>query len=222
MIGGSLRITICTVCPQDFTSFAHTHVVQRAQSLGLLDLVVSDIRRFAGGSFRHIDDSPYGGGTGMILRLAPMLDCMDAAGTGRRILLSPAGRRYDRNAAHRLSREDSLIFLCGHYEGVDARVCAHVDEEISLGDFVLTSGELAAQVICDSIIRLLPGVVRDTATESFEGPEGLPEYPQYTRPAEYQGMRVPEVILSGNDAAIAAWRREQLLLLFERMKKERS
>jgi tRNA (guanine37-N1)-methyltransferase len=208
-----MNITICTLAPQDLASFARSHVVDRAQKLGLLDLRILDMRDYAGGSFRHMDDSPYGGGPGMILRLPPMVKALEAVGEGHRILLSPTGRRFDRHAAHRLAGEGSLVFLCGHYEGVDARVGDYVDEELSLGDFILTGGEAAVVPICDAIIRLLPGVVKDTVGESFEGPEGLPEYPQYTRPAVYEGKAVPPVLLSGNDAAIAAWRRDQQIRL---------
>jgi tRNA (guanine37-N1)-methyltransferase len=204
-------ITILTICPELFGSFLDSHVIKRAASLEQLKVHIMDIRNFAGGSFRHVDDSPYGGGSGMILRAGPVLDALAAAGKGHCAALIPTGKKYTQADARRLSALDHLILVCGHYEGMDARIYGHADELISIGDYVITGGELAAMVVTDSIARLLPGVVKDTVNESF-GTDGQPEGPQYTRPADLRGEKVPEVLLSGNHEAIAAWRKEQALL----------
>ena len=222
-----LKISILTICPAYFESFLSSHVVERADGLGLAGVEIIDIREFAGGSFRHVDDSPYGGGRGMILRAQPILDAVKAikkraenegGHEPRTLLLSPKGSRYDQKTAWKLSREEHLIFICGHYEGVDARVETVADEMLSLGDFVLSGGEPAACAIADSILRLLPGNLREGSTgeESFE--DGMLEYPQYTRPETVEGMRVPEVLLSGNHEAIASWRRQQALDLTNKLR----
>lgn len=206
-----MKITILTICPELFGSFLESHVIRRASGLGELCIRIIDIRDYAGGSFRHVDDSPFGGGSGMILRAGPVLDALAAAGSGHSAVLAPAGKRYTQVDARRLASEDHLILVCGHYEGLDARIYGHADELISIGDYVLTGGEIAAMVVADSVARLLPGVVKDTADESF-AENGLLEYPQYTRPADFRGEKVPDVLLSGNHAAIGQWRREQSLI----------
>ena len=218
-----LKISILTICPDYFGDFLKSHVVDRAVKLALVKVEVVDIRAFAGGSFRHVDDSPYGGGRGMILRAQPVLDALKKvkAGSEKRnhtILLSPKGARYEQKTARRLLEEEHLIFICGHYEGIDARAETAADEMISLGDFVLSGGEPAAIVIVDSILRLLPGNLREGSAdeESFEN--GLLEYPQYTRPEVVEGMSVPEVLLSGNHEAIRDFRRQQALDLTRRLR----
>ena len=223
-----MKITILTMFPQMFDSFREGPVVQRAIRKGSLELSVVDIKEFAPGSFRHIDDSPFGGGAGMVMRCQPVLDALrsvrgsavsGSAESGSAVssrstivaALSPAGRQFTQKQAHRLSELDHLILICGHYEGMDERIYRHVDEEISIGDYVLTGGEIAAMAVSDAVIRLLPGALRSESTseESFEN--GLLEYPQYTQPAVYEGEAVPEVLLSGNHARIRRWRLKESL-----------
>ena len=214
--------------PDLFGDFLRGPVIARAVRNGALLVEMVDIRDYAPGSFRHIDDSPFGGGAGMVLRCQPVLDALkkcrgkeaDPSEPGetdprriRTVILSPAGKPYTQEKAHELSSLDHLILICGHYEGLDARIYPHADEQISIGDYVLTGGELAAQVILDSVARLLPGSLRPASTqeESFEN--GLLEYPQYTQPAVYEGEAVPEVLRSGDHERIRKWRLQQALLL---------
>ena len=213
-----MKITILTMFPQMFDSFREGPVVQRAIRKGSLELSIIDIKEFAPGSFRHIDDSPFGGGAGMVMRCQPVLDALRSVrGSAESFqntivaALSPAGRQFTQKQAHRLSELDHLILICGHYEGMDERIYRHVDEEISIGDYVLTGGEIAAMAVSDAVIRLLPGALRSESTseESFEN--GLLEYPQYTQPAVCEGEAVPEVLLSGNHARIRCWRLKESL-----------
>jgi tRNA (guanine37-N1)-methyltransferase len=213
-----MKITILTMFPKLFDSFREGPVVQRAIRKGSLELSVVDIKEFAPGSFRHIDDSPFGGGAGMVMRCQPVLDALrsvrESAESFQNTIvaaLSPAGRQFTQKQAHRFSELDHLILICGHYEGMDERIYRHVDEEISIGDYVLTGGEIAAMAVSDAVIRLLPGALRSESTseESFEN--GLLEYPQYTQPAVYEGEAVPEVLTSGNHARIRRWRLKESL-----------
>lgn len=206
-----MRIDVVTLFPELVSVPMGLSIMGRAQKKGLLDLRVHDLRDQGLGKHRHVDDTPYGGGQGMVIRPEPVFETLDRLDTpeARVIHLSPAGRRFDQTLAHRLSAESHLIFLSGHYEGVDHRVIEHwVDEEISLGDYVLTNGAIAAVVVMDAIVRLLPGALGDemSAVEESFGPSGLLEAPQYTKPAEYRGLPVPEVLLGGNHAKIAEWR----------------
>ncbi len=209
-----MRISVLTLFPESFSSFMHTPITKRAMDKGNLDFETVDIKDFADGSFRAIDDSPYGGGPGMILRVDVIAKALESVRTAdsHTILLSPRGRTYNQAKAHELKEKRHLVFICGHYEGVDERVSDLVDEEISIGDFILTGGEPAAMVICDSIVRLLKGSIRDSSTteESFE--TGLLEYPQYTHPLRFLDKVVPEVLLSGNDKEIASWRMKQAII----------
>lgn len=206
-----MKISILTICPEQFGDFQKTPLIARAAAAGLLELEVIDIRDYAPGSFRHVDDSPYGGGAGMILRCQPVLDALEAVRTpkSRVIILAPIGKPYKQADAHRLAKEEHLVLICGHFEGMDARIYPHADELLSIGDYILTGGELPAMVICDSVLRLVQGTMKKESTmeESFE--EGLLEYPQYTRPADYNGQKVPEILLSGDHEAIRKWRREE-------------
>lgn len=201
--------------PEMFNDFLASPVVARGIRKNVLEVEIVDIRQFADGSYRHIDDSPYGGGAGMIMRFPPILDALDSVRTKEShvILLAPAGETYTQKKAHVYAGLQHLIIICGHYEGIDARVYDHVDELISIGDYVITGGELAAEVITDSIARLLKGTIRDASVveESYEN--GLLEYPQYTRPVEYKGERVPHILLSGDHEKIRLWRLEQSLRL---------
>ena len=208
-----MRIDILTIFPDLFDSFLQSPVLARCTKRGYLQVNIIDIRQYAGGSFRHIDDSPFGGGAGMILRAAPILKAMEQNGcfAGYKILLTPKGTPYTQTAAKALAGHDHIVLLCGHYEGVDHRVEKYFDSQVSIGDFVLTGGELAAQVITDSVVRLLPGAIRAGATETESFEDGLLEYPQYTQPADLNGDKVPEVLRSGNRQKINDWRRGQSL-----------
>ena len=214
-----MTISVLTIMPELFGSFLQAPVIARAIRNGVLEVKIIDIREYAPGSFRHIDDSPFGGGAGMVMRCQPVLDALRACNNKERtVILSPAGKPYTQKKAHELSSAGHLVLICGHYEGMDARIYPHADEQISIGDYVLTGGEIAAQVIIDSIARLLPGSLRDESTqeESFEN--GLLEYPQYTQPAVYEGEAVPDVLRSGDHEKIRKWRLQQSLLLTRRMR----
>ncbi len=192
-------------------------IVGKAIEKQLLDVEVTDFRDYTTNKQRHVDDAPYGGGAGMLLQAQPIYDALDAIaakndGLGKVILLDPAGRKFDQKVAEELSQEKHLTFICGHYEGYDERIRERVTDEISLGDFVLTGGELGAMVVIDATVRLLPDVLgnRESALgDSFS--MGLLEYPQYTRPADFRGMKVPEVLTSGNHQKIAEWRNKEAL-----------
>lgn len=207
-----MKITILTIFPGLFDSFLASPVLQRAVKKGVLEIEVVDIKDYSPGSFRHIDDSPFGGGPGMVMRCQPVLDALRAVKkelpdrASVTAALSPAGAVFSQKTAHRYAGLDHLILICGHYEGMDERIFRHVDEEVSIGDFILTGGELAAMAVADAVIRLLPGAIRaeSTGEESFEN--GLLEYPQYTQPAVYDGESVPDVLLSGNHEKIRKWR----------------
>jgi tRNA (guanine37-N1)-methyltransferase len=199
-----------------FTGPMDVSIVQRARKNGLLDLRVHNLRDYTHDNYKTVDDRPFGGGPGMVLKPEPIFEAVQAlAGEGTRvILMSPAGRLFDQNAAQELARQETLLLICGAYEGVDERVGQELaDDELSIGDYVLTNGSLAAMVLIDAVTRLLPGALGDEQSsldESFS--QGLLEYPHYTRPAEFRGLKVPPVLLSGNHAEIEKWRREQAVL----------
>ena len=215
-----IRISILTICPEQFGDFRSTPIIQRSMEKGLLALDVIDIRDKADGCFRKVDDSPYGGGPGMILRCQPVIDTLEEVRTkdSHVVVLSPSGKPYTQQDAHRFSAEKHLILICGHFEGMDARIYSYADELLSIGDYVLTGGELAAMVITDSVMRLVKGSMKEESIieESFE--DGLLEYPQYTRPADFRGKKVPDVLLSGNHAAIRKWRESEALRITKDMR----
>ncbi len=211
-----MRIDILTIFPGIFESPLRESLLGKAIAAGVLDVRVHDIREHGIGRHRQVDDEAYGGGPGMVMRPEPIFAAVEALGPGdkRVILLSPAGRRLDQALVRELATEPWLVLICGRYEGVDERVVEGLPaEELSIGDYVLSGGELPALVVLEAVSRLVPGVIgREESHErdSF-GPEGLLDHPHYTRPAEFRGMRVPEVLLSGNHAAIERWRREAAL-----------
>ena len=211
-----MRIDILTLFPEMFDGVMSASMLGRAQAGGLIDIRVHNIRDYTDNKHRKADDYPFGGGAGLIMMAQPIYDCMDAVLEGqkaRRILLTPRGKTLNQNIAKKLSSEERLVLLCGHYEGVDERVMEIIDDEISIGDYVLTGGELPAMVLVDCVSRLIPGVLgseESAADESFS--ENLLEYPQYTRPANFRGMEVPEILLNGHHAKILAWRGEQAQL----------
>lgn len=211
----SVRIDILTLFPDLIRSALDHSIIKRAQASALVDIRSRDLRDWTHDKRRTVDDAPYGGGAGMVLKPEPVFEAVEAlrgesSAEARVVLLTPQGSRYDQRVARRLAQTIShLILICGHYEGFDERIREHlVDEEISIGDYVLTGGELAALVIVDSIVRLLPGALgnsESTEGESFE--DDLLEYPQYTRPAVFRGWSVPDVLVSGHHAEVAKWRR---------------
>ena len=200
-----------------FDSVFSVSILGRAREQGLLDIRFTDIRSFSAAKHKNTDDYPFGGGAGMVMTAQPILDAMAAASAAlpgaRRIYLGPRGRKLTTALARELAAEDSLILLCGHYEGVDQRALDEcVDEEISIGDYILTGGELAAMVLTDCVARFIPGVLGSAESpeeESFS--DGLLEYPQYTRPRDLDGRTVPDVLLNGDHAKIRAWRRRESL-----------
>ncbi len=200
-----------TLFPELITVPMNTSIMGRAQQRRLVEVRVHDLRDCGLGKHRQVDDTPCGGGPGMVLRPEPLFEMFEKidAPEARIVYLSPAGKPFTQSAAARLAGEGHLIFLCGHYEGVDQRVIdTWVDEEISLGDYVLTNGAIAAAVVMDAIVRLLPGVLGDdqsSVDESF-GPSGLLEAPHYTKPGEYRGLKVPDVLLGGHHGKVAEWR----------------
>ncbi len=209
-----MRIDVVTLFPSMFDGPFSESIVGRASEAGLIDVRVIDLRKYALDRHRVTDDEPYGGGPGMVMKPEPFFNAMEdlSSESSHVILTCPQGEEYRQETAVGLSRKEHIIILCGHYEGVDERVRQVVDQEVSLGDFVLTGGEIAAMAVVDSVVRLVPGVLGHEASayqDSFV--EGLLEGPQYTRPREFRGYEVPEVLLSGNHEAIRRWRRKECL-----------
>lgn len=210
-----MRIDVVTGFPKLLEGPLNESILRRAQDKGLAAILVHDLREYTSDRHKTIDDTPFGGGAGMILKPEPVFACIESLKRERQydevIYLTADGEPYTQAAANRLSLAGNLLFLCGHYKGIDERIrTSLVTRELSIGDYVLTGGELAALVVIDSLVRLLPGVLNDGESlldDSFQ--EGLLGAPQYTRPAEFRGMKVPDVLLSGNHAQIAAWRAEQ-------------
>ncbi|MDQ2830149.1 MAG: tRNA (guanosine(37)-N1)-methyltransferase TrmD [Chloroflexota bacterium] len=210
-----MHIDILTLFPTVFESpFAHG-VVGRAVARGLLTVAPLDIRLFATDKHHSVDDYPYGGGAGMVMMPGPIFDAvasLDLPQGTPVVLMTPQGRPFSQQAAYELAAHKRLVLLCGHYEGVDERVRAHLaTDEISIGDYVLSGGEIPAMVVTDAVTRLLPGAMDEESGREESHAAGLLEYPQYTRPASYQGLDAPPILLSGNHGAVAAWRREQTL-----------
>jgi tRNA (guanine37-N1)-methyltransferase len=215
-----MRADVVTLFPEIFDGFLGGSFVGRAREAGKLDVRFRSPRDFGLGKHRSVDDTPYGGGSGMVMRVDVIVACMesldaDAPGgqRARRVLLTPQGQPFGQAKARELATTGAIMLVCGRYEGFDERIRSHVDEEVSLGDFVMTGGEVAAMAVMEACIRLLPGVLGNESStrEESHSPEsqGLLEYPHYTRPAEFRGQAIPEALLSGNHALIERWRREQ-------------
>lgn len=211
-----MNIHVLSLFPEMFEGVFNASILKKAQEKEAVTLAVSDIRNFSDNRHKQVDDYPYGGGAGMVLKPEPMFQAVEAITAGRKpriILMCPQGERFTQKKAEELAQEEELVFLCGHYEGYDERIREHlVTDEISIGDFVLTGGELPAMTVIDAIVRLLPGVLGKEDShiqDSFS--TGLLEHPHYTRPADFRGMKVPEVLTSGNHAKIDEWREEQSL-----------
>ena len=210
-----MRIDVLTLFPDMFRGPFSESMLKRAQENGLLEIALHDIRAWADNKHSKADDYPFGGGAGLVMMAQPIFDAVAAVDPdheARRILLTPRGRLLTTERARTLAKHPRLLLLCGHYEGVDERVMALMDEEISIGDYILTGGELPAMVLVDAVSRFVPGVLGSgESAEEASFSRSLLEYPQYTRPAEFRGMAVPEVLLSGHGANIAAWRQAQAL-----------
>lgn len=207
-----MRFETLSVFPEVFAPYLDASIMGRAQRAGILDFAARDLRDWTHDRHRTVDDAPFGGGQGMLMKPAPIFEAVEAlSAEGPRphvVFFSPCGRRYDQSCAEALSHEERVLLVCGRYEGMDERAYELADDVFSLGDYVLTGGELAAMVVIDSVVRLLPGALGDAMSakdESFS--DGLLEYAQYTRPASYRGMDVPEVLLGGDHAKVDAWRR---------------
>lgn len=220
-----MRIDVLTLFPEMFVSPLNSSIIKRAKDKGLVEIVITNIRDFAANSYKKVDDKPYGGGAGMVMMAQPVFDCLEYVENltkekGRAVLLTPQGEKFGQRKAAEISKEKRLILIAGRYEGFDERIRTGLGaEQISIGDYVLSGGELAAMVIVDAVVRLQPGVLGDEDSakdDSFS--DGLLEYPQYTRPESFRNMNVPDVLLSGNHGEIAKWRQEKSL---ERTKKNR-
>ena len=208
-----MKIDVLTLFPAMFAGPLDESIIMRARKKGLLDLQVHDLRQWTHDRHKTVDDRPFGGGPGMLMKPEPIFEAVESLRREKTkvILLSPGGRKFDQQIARELAEQKDLLLITGHYEGFDERVrLALADDELSIGDYVLTNGALPAMVVIDAVTRLLPGVLGDDESsrdESFS--HGLLEYPQYTRPAEFRGMKAPDVLVSGNHAEIEKWRREQ-------------
>jgi len=216
-----MRVDILTLFPEMFQSPLACSMIKRAQEAHVVEIALANIRDFAQDKYRKVDDKPYGGGPGMVMMPGPVFDCFEhvqklSPQKGRVILLTPQGQKFDQKKAAELSKENRLILISGKYEGFDERIRISLEaEQISIGDYVLSGGELAAMVIIDAVVRLLPGVLGDEDSakdDSFsESAGGGLEYPQYTRPEVFRGLKVPDILLSGDHKKIADWRRQQAL-----------
>jgi tRNA (guanine37-N1)-methyltransferase len=210
-----MKIDIVTLFPEICRAPLDESIMKRAQKNGIVDLYIHNLRDWTKDKHHVADDAPFGGGQGMVMKPEPIFAAVEELRnqTSKVVLTSPAGRRFDQQMAAQLSGESHLIIICGHYEGVDHRVIEHlIDHEISIGDYVLTNGAIAAVVLVDAVVRLMPGVLgheQSAVDDSFN--RGLLEAPQYTRPAEFRGWKVPEILLSGNHAEIERWRKEQAI-----------
>ena len=213
-----MRFDVISVIPEVFSPYLDASIMGRAQRFGVMEFHAHDLRDWTHDRHRTVDDAPFGGGQGMLMKPEPIFEAVEAVSSqGDRphvVFFSPCGARFDQRAAERLSHERRILFVCGRYEGMDERAYELADEVISLGDYVLTGGELAALVVMDAVTRLLPGALGDEMSaedESFSAGSGLLEYAQYTRPSSFRGMGVPEVLLSGDHARVDAWRRQSAI-----------
>ena len=221
-----MRIDILTAVPDVFTGPLQSSIIKRAQDKGKVEIFVHNVRDYAYNKHKQIDDKPFGGGPGMVLKPEPFFECIEKLQSERKydqvIFTSPKGKIFNQKMANQLSLQNNLMFIAGHYKDIDDRVREKfATDEISLGNFVLTGGELPSLVIIDAIVRVIPGVLNDSESalnDSFQDGEKM-EAPSFTRPSEYKGMRVPEVLLSGNEKQIKDWKEEQSKLLTERWKK---
>ena len=215
-----MRIKILTLFPEMFDGFLSNSIIKRAIAKNIVEIEVINIRDYTLDKYGRVDSYPVGGGAGLVMKCQPIVDCINANKNedSHVIMLSPRGSKYTQKRARELAKLDEIILLCGHYEGVDERVNKYVDEQISIGDYILTGGELGSMVISDSIIRLIDGAIAEESTdeESFEN--GLLEYPQYTEPYDYNGDKIPDILYSGNHQAIKKWRQKKSLYLTKELR----
>ena len=207
-----MKVDVITLFPAMFAGPLDESIISRARESGRLELAIHDLREWTHDRHRTVDDEPYGGGPGMVIKPEPIFEAIEALATDAScvIMLTPQGDRFSQPKARELAGQEHLLLLCGSYEGFDERIRSRVHHEISIGDYVLTNGALPAMVVIDTVTRLLPGVLGDDASSAEESfSEGMLEYPQYTRPSDFRGMKVPEVLLSGNHAEIEKWRRTE-------------
>jgi tRNA (guanine37-N1)-methyltransferase len=216
-----MRFDVLTLFPEMFSGYLGQSLLKRAIDAGIVDVQIYNIRDWAHGKHKQVDDRPFGGGPGMVLRPEPVVECVEAVQqqgkqSGHLILLSPQGRRLDQRSVQELAAYPRLVLICGRYEGVDQRVIDLLaPDELSIGDYILGGGEVAAMVVIDAVVRLVPGVLGDEESnrqDSFSGQPPLLEFGQYTRPREYRGLKVPDVLMTGNHPEIARWRAEQKLI----------
>lgn len=209
-----MKIDIITIFPEFFDAFLATSIIKRGIEDGYLDIHAHQLREYSSLKHQRIDDTPYGGGAGMLMMFPPFYEAIHTLKrqNTKVIMLSPQGRVFDQKQAIDLAKEDHLILLCGHYEGIDARVESLIDEELSIGNYVLTGGEIPAMIVTDAVSRLVPGVIHEESSETDSLQQGWLKYPQYTKPEEYKGYRVPDILLSGHHEQIALWRKEQSVL----------
>ncbi len=216
-----MRIDILTLFPEMFTPLSSS-IIGRARESGKLEIVITDIREYTENKHKKCDDSPFGGGAGMVMSAQPVASAIEAVDPNHealRLYMSPKGRVFSQGVVRELAQKQRLLLLCGHYEGIDQRVLdLYIDGEISVGDYVLTGGELPAMVITDAVSRYIDGVINSDSLSQESFSEGLLEYPQYTRPQEFKGLKVPEVLLSGNHAEIEKWRKEQSVALTKKLR----
>lgn len=218
-----MKITILTLFSDMFTGFMTNSIIKRAIAANIVEIKIVNIRDYTLDKYGRVDSAPVGGGAGLIMKCQPIIDCLNAnkSEQSKVMMLSPRGKTYNQAKAHEFaSNVQDLVLICGHYEGIDERVNDYVDEQISVGDYILTGGELGSMIIADSIIRLLDGAIANESIveESFEN--GLLEYPQYTEPYDYNGKKIPDILYSGNHEAIAKWRKKQSLKLTKEYRKD--
>ena len=208
-----MRITILTLFPEMFDGFMSNSIIKRAISKGVVSIKLVNIRDYTKDKYHRVDSAPVGGGAGLIMKCQPIVDALkkNSTASSRKILLSPKGKTYSQEDAIRLSKEEDVVIICGHYEGIDERVNNYVDELISIGDYILTGGEIPSMAIADSIIRLLDGAITDESLSEESFDNNLLEYPQYTEPDNFEGYKVPEILYTGNHAAIEKYRRKEAL-----------
>lgn len=208
-----MKISVLTLFPNMFDGFLSESIIKRAREKGIVDIKLVNFRDYTPLKNGQVDDSIYGGGPGMLLRCEPIFECLDAVRTQNSlvVMLTPDGKTFDQTCAREFAEVEHLILLCGHYEGFDERIKTIVDVQLSIGDFILTGGEVPAMAIIDAVTRLLPGAIREESLDSEAFEDGLLDYPSYTKPSEYRGLTVPEVLLSGDHAKIDAWREKMRL-----------
>ena len=208
-----MKIDIITIFPEFFDPFLETSIVKRAIEQDIVSIKAHQLRDYSKNKHKKVDDTPYGGGAGMLMTMQPLDDAISNLRdkNSKVILLSPQGKRFTQKKAIKLAKESHMILICGHYEGIDARIEHFIDEEISIGDYVLTGGEIPAMILSDAIVRLVPGVIHEDSSEEDSLQNGWLKYPQYTKPNDYKGYLVPEVLTSGNHQEILKWREEMRL-----------